>query len=272
MELVRSKDGTEIAYAIKGSGAPLLLVHGMLSEHSRWDALRPLLEDEYRVAAMDRRWRGGSGNVSEYSFARESEDIAAVVEALGDHVHVLAHSFGAMATLEASKITDKIASLMLYEPVLNQGPVDTSIAPVLAAIEAKALSGDQEGALRDFYRDFFRTPPEEVQKISADGYWEERKAVIHTCPREGLAGRIYRFDPQSVAHLTMPVLMLLGGASPPVFAQSADLVMRGYPNISSVVLPGQGHNAMVTAPEMLASEVKAFLAAQGAASAETAKI
>jgi pimeloyl-ACP methyl ester carboxylesterase len=259
MEFVTSRDGTSIAYAISGEGAPLLLVHGMLGEHRRWGEVTPALARTRKVAAMDRRGRGGSGDGAEYTLAREAEDIASVIDALGGKVDVLAHSFGAMASMEAAKLTGNVRSLLLYEPMLGTGPIDWSPRPELEAIERQALTGDREGALRAFYRDFFNTPTQAVDAIKVAGYWEERLAVIHTCPREGIASRRHRFDPASVAHIEVPVLLLLGGESPPVFVASAAIVRGAFANTETVILPGQGHYAMATAPDLLARETLAFL-------------
>jgi pimeloyl-ACP methyl ester carboxylesterase len=259
MKTVISRDGTSIAYAVSGEGTPLLLVHGMLGEHRRWGEVTPALSRTRKVAAMDRRWRGGSGDGPEYGLAREAEDIASVIDALGAKVDVLAHSFGAMASIEAVKLTGNVRSLLLYEPMLGTGPVDWSPRPQLEAIERQALAGDREGALRAFYRDFFDTPAEGVDAIKAAGYWEERLAVIHTCPREGIASRRHRFDPASVAHIKVPVLLLLGSESPPVFAASAEIVRAAFANSETAILPGQGHYAMATAPELLVREALTFL-------------
>jgi len=38
---VESRDRTEIGCFCSGEGPPLLLVHGLLGDHTRWDALRP---------------------------------------------------------------------------------------------------------------------------------------------------------------------------------------------------------------------------------------
>ncbi len=59
---VASRDGTGIAYYSSGEGPPLLLVHGVLSDHSRWAPLLPYLEPRLTVHTMDRRGRGASGD------------------------------------------------------------------------------------------------------------------------------------------------------------------------------------------------------------------
>jgi pimeloyl-ACP methyl ester carboxylesterase len=63
---VVSADGTEIACVTSGAGPPLILVHGMVSDHHRWSPLLPHLEPNVTVHAMDRRGRGLSGDAPDY--------------------------------------------------------------------------------------------------------------------------------------------------------------------------------------------------------------
>jgi len=101
-----SVDGTEIGYVLSGEGPPVLLVHGALSDRTRFEALRPHLEPHATVYAMDRRGRGLSGDGPDYDIERENEDVAAVVEAApraaGAPVAVYGHSGGASFALGAS--------------------------------------------------------------------------------------------------------------------------------------------------------------------------
>ena len=89
---VRSKDGTRIAFYCQGSGPALLLVHGGMGDHSRWEPVLPTFSARFRVCAMDRRGHGQSGDTQEYSLEREFEDVAAVADSLDQRVSVIGHS------------------------------------------------------------------------------------------------------------------------------------------------------------------------------------
>jgi pimeloyl-ACP methyl ester carboxylesterase len=115
MKIVASRDGTLIACEQGGRGPHLVLVHGTSSNSSRWEAVRPRLEEHFTVARMDRRGRGGSGDSTEYAIEREFEDVATVVNALDGPILLFGHSFGAVCALEAAMRTDKLAGLVLYE-------------------------------------------------------------------------------------------------------------------------------------------------------------
>jgi pimeloyl-ACP methyl ester carboxylesterase len=87
---VRSKDGTPIAYWRSGSGPALLLIHGATADHTTtWRFVLSELERHFTVHAMDRRGRGGSGDAPAYALEREAEDVAAILDAVGEPVSVL---------------------------------------------------------------------------------------------------------------------------------------------------------------------------------------
>ena len=116
---VTSKDGTPVAYWRSGEGPPLVLVHGTTADHSRWAPVLQAFERHFSVCAVDRRGRGGSGDSEEYALEREFEDVAAVVDSLGEPVNLLGHSYGAVCALEAALLTSNVRKLVLYEPGMN---------------------------------------------------------------------------------------------------------------------------------------------------------
>ena len=118
-ETVASKDGTPIAYWRSGEGPPLVLVHGTTADHSRWAPVLPAFEQHFSACAIDRRGRGGSGDSDEYAIEREFEDVAAVVDSLGEPAFLIGHSYGAVCALEAALLTRNVRKLVLYEPPID---------------------------------------------------------------------------------------------------------------------------------------------------------
>ena len=83
--------------------------------------------------------------------------------------------------------------------------------------------------------------------------------MVHTVPRELALDQAYTLRPERFAGLDVPILLLVGGDSPPIFRNAADLLVDTVPNVTVVELPGQQHIAMDTAPELFAGEVLDFL-------------
>src|SRR5262245_54898114 len=119
MLTITSVDNTAIAFARSGAGPPLVLVHGTTADHTRWKPLLPRLEADFTVYAVDRRGRGGSADALDYFIEREFDDIATVVDAIGEPVLLLGHSYGAICSLEASLRTRNVRKLVLYEPPIR---------------------------------------------------------------------------------------------------------------------------------------------------------
>jgi pimeloyl-ACP methyl ester carboxylesterase len=267
MEQATSPDGTRIAYRRSGSGRPLLLVHGSSADHRRWSPILPYLEGDFTVYAMDRRGRGMSGDAPDYHLRREAEDVTAVVEAAfkqtGEPVSVLGHSFGALCSLEAARLTDKVRRLSLYEPPLAAGlPVHASGLP--GRMQALIESGEPEAALELFIREEVKMPEHELAIYRQLPMWPERIKIVPTVLRELLAERAYRFDGARFAEIQVPTLLLLGGDSPPLFRQATEMLEAALPCSRVVVMPGQQHIAMDTNPDLFAREVRQFLRAEQA--------
>jgi pimeloyl-ACP methyl ester carboxylesterase len=255
--MIRSADGTGVAFWKGGIGPALLLVHGTLAEHTVWNRLLPYLKNHFTVSVIERRGRGESGESDnrDYALQREAEDVAAVVEAIGGSVDVLAHSYGSVVALEAARLTDRIGRLLLYEPRVVDGPVGKDAAPEIDEVEETLRKSNREAALRIFYRNIFRTPDHEVERLSGLPYWSERLAVIHTVPREIRAARAYRLDEQAFKSFDKPVVLLRGTLSPPVFKETQERLQAIFPIVEARVLDGQAHLIMLLAPEVLAAEV-----------------
>jgi pimeloyl-ACP methyl ester carboxylesterase len=265
MEHARSKDGTPIGYEKTGSGPPLVLVHGTGADHTRWNPLLARLGEHFTVYAMDRRGRGGSGDAPAYAIEREFEDVAAVIEAAGESVCVLGHSFGAVCSLEALRLTDRVKRAVLYEPPLLVGTVIVE-ASTVDKLESLLRQGDREGILETFYRDVVRMPPSELAMMKSLPAWQGRILSAHTIPREERLYVVgspeeYRFDGARFDSVRVPTRLLLGGDSPPFFKSSIEAVRAALSGSHIVVMPGQQHTAMNTAPDLFLREVITFLTA-----------
>lgn len=256
-----SKDGTRIAFWRSGQGPPLLLVHGATADHTTtWRFVRPQFEQHFTVYAMDRRGRGGSGDASSYDLQREAEDVAAVVDAIGEPVNVLGHSYGALCAIEAALLTPHVRTLILYEGVPRRG-AKISNPEVTQRMEAMLEAGDTEGVLIAMYRDLVEMPPHEIEMLrSQQDAWAVRLGNVPTLPRELKALEHYTFVPSRFKEVKAPTLLLVGEESPPHESEDAEAVAAALPNAHSRVLAGEQHAAMYTNPVIFVEEIMGFLA------------
>ena len=258
METITSTDGTMIAYQRSGTGPPLVLVHGTTADHTRWVPILPTLEQHFTVYALDRRGRGESGDAEQYAIEREFEDLVALVNSIEEPVFLLGHSYGALCSLEAARRTTHLKKLVLYEPPIPTG-IEIYQHEFVSRIQTLLDAGDREGAVTTFLRDVARVPPHEMEILRSAPSWQARVAAAHTILREMRGSNEYVFEPTHFTGLTTPTLLLLGGDSPAFLHAAIEAVHAALPDSQVVVMPGQQHTAMNTAPELFTREILQFL-------------
>lgn len=258
MHEVASKDGTRIGYTRSGHGPPLVLVHGISADAERWAPVMPALEAHYTVYAMDRRGRGMSGDHAEYTLHRELEDVAAVVDAIGEPTLLFGHSYGGLCALHALLLTENVAKLVVYEPY---APVvaATEVSAITLRYEATAASGDRDAVVSSFLREIVQLSEHEVRLMRAHPSWAARLAAAHTIPRELRAAEQFSFVPSRFANVHVPIGMLVGADSPAFLTDATARLHAALPTSEVVVLAGQRHAAMNTAPSLFVSQLRALL-------------
>jgi pimeloyl-ACP methyl ester carboxylesterase len=244
---VPSADGTPIAVFAGGEGPmpPLLLVHGTGSDHRTWRVVAPELARERRVFAMDRRGRGASGDGASYEIMRELEDLAAVAGAIGP-ILVVGHSLGGRIALAASARTSAIRAIVAYEsaPLPGDAPEGRQTDRLLTELEADLGRGDLDAVLARFMRDTVGMPPDELAAFRANPIWPARASTAPTIVREIRAAE---HDPaigfEALAATRVPVLQLVGGASPARFRDGAAALDARLGDGRLITIDGARHAA-----------------------------
>ncbi len=251
---VTSRDGTSIAFERSGSGPPLVLVHGSISDHTYWRAVIPALSARFTVYAMERRGRGESGDADLYRLDREAEDVAALVDSIAEPPVLLGHSYGALCSLEGALLTDRLRELVLYEP-----PIHSEGFPAPAALagrlDAALAAGDRDRAVETMMREVVGLSPAELSALRAGPSWPSLVGTAHTLSREVRAAERYRFDPSRFQRLTLPATLLAGEQSPGPLRAGGALAHRALLNSRVVTMPGVGHEAVETGPDVFAAAV-----------------
>jgi pimeloyl-ACP methyl ester carboxylesterase len=167
--------GIELHYVERGTGVPVVFVHGSLSDGGYWnDQLGPFAASGYHAIAYSRRYNPPNTNIAHpgYSAATDADDLAGLIEKLQlGKVHVIGHSYGAFTALFlAVKHPELVRTLVLAEPpavsLLTYLPADQSAVgrATLADIQERMVKpmktafqkGDRAaglGAFMDFVLD-----------------------------------------------------------------------------------------------------------------------
>lgn len=259
LDKVLSADGTPIAFEQVGSGPPLILVHGTGADHTRWAAVLPQLAQQFTVYPIDRRGHGSSGDTTPYSIEREYEDIAAVAAAIDRPVDIVGHSFGAACVLGAAPLIPNLRRLVLYEPPMLREPQTPQRAELLSRMDQALTEGNREAVVLILLAEMLKVPLPAVDRLRTMPAWAGSVAAAHTIPRELRCSDQYGANPAAIQSISVPTLFLLGSESPVSFHHTTEILQTWLPSSQVVLLHGQQHSAMLTAPDLFAQEILRFL-------------
>jgi pimeloyl-ACP methyl ester carboxylesterase len=259
MENILSATHTSIAYQKSGNGTPLVMVHGTNGSHAHWNLCLPKLNQHFTVYAMERRGRGQSGDTPDYSIEYEFEDVAALANSIDGPVDLFGHSFGAACVLGAAQKISRLRRMILYEPPMLQEQQSPQRAAMLDHMEQMLTDGEREKVVITLLRDMLNIPQAMIDRIQTLPNWADQVTAAHTIPRELRQSHCYAPNLADLERIKIPILFMLGEQSPAFFRQTTETLHAHLPNSQIVVLHGQQHSAMLTAPELFANEVIRFL-------------
>jgi pimeloyl-ACP methyl ester carboxylesterase len=239
-------DDISLHYEIDGSGPPLLLLAGMMSDSASWGPLVSLLTAHFTVIRPDNRTTGRTTPWdAEVSVMQMAQDALALMDDLGHaRFHVAGHSLGGLMTLEIAGLApERVATAGVLASGRIRSPRTAAVFDALLNIR-RAPEGE-EMWLRALYpwvfgQAFFKDPANVETAIAAARaypYAQTADAMAHQIT----AFRGYR--PQSALdQITAPTLILYAGQDvmvPPEMARPGFSVIR---NLTEVTVEDAGHS------------------------------
>lgn len=257
-----------------GDGGPLVLcLHGASANAREWSDLAPLLQDGFRVVAMDRPGHGHSPAVARQDTLQAQAAAAArVIESLGSGPAIIvAHSLGCATALRlALDRPDLVAGLVLAAPASHPypgkngwhtalaanpllGPLFTRfIIPVFAPIAAK-------GAVENTFAPA-SAPPGYAEKAGV-GLLFRGKTFRGNAREVAAAKREFEAQYWRYDEIAAPTVIVSTDhdrvVSPRIHARA---LKRTLPNATLTVAAGAGHMPHRVAPHILAEAVQAIAA------------
>jgi pimeloyl-ACP methyl ester carboxylesterase len=267
-------NGVTLHYFDRGTGTPVVFVHGGLMDYREWKPVAESLADAYRTITYSRRYNYPNDNPlasTDHSALVEAADLAGLIrtQRLGA-VHLVGVSYGAYtALLVALNQPDLVRSLVLVEPPLLHWLPDL---PGGQRLYDEFVGGTWEPAGRAFRRgdtteamritlDFFIGPgslatlPAELRSML---FANVREWQALTTSRDAFPA-ISRAE---VRRLDRPVLMISGGRSYPMLRAIDAELERQLPRVRRTVIPDGTHDVCTEQPTVCAREIRSFLASQ----------
>lgn len=262
-ETVTSADGTTLAAERAGEGPPVILIGGAFNDRSTVAGLAAVLSADFTAVTYDRRGRGDSGDTDSYTAEREIEDLAAVISYAGGPARVFGHSSGAVLALEAAARGLPITKVAAYEPTyVIEGTRPRPGDDLADRIRARLDKGDRDGAVALFQAEAVCLPGEVIDGMRGSPMWGWFTGLAHTLPYDViLCGPGMRLPAGRLAGITVPVLAIGGGASPPWLPAAARAAADAVPGGRYVTLDGQDHGVLQQ-PEALRPLLTSYFSAR----------
>ena len=248
-------NGIQIAYTRKGTGKPLVLVHGYPLDHTIWDEVRPLLESDFDLILPDLRGFGESDVVeTQYKMVDMAADIAGLLDELGiEKTAIAGHSMGGYVALAfANAYPKRMAGLGL---VASQAPADPperkqgryEAAEEIMKTGVQPVADGMSGKL---------TPDERVQAYV--------RGLIAKQHPAGLAGALKAMaerddSTSSLSSFQYPVVVIHGEADELIPVQRAQEVKSAISQATLMELSGVGHMPMMEDSQATITTLKKLL-------------
>jgi pimeloyl-ACP methyl ester carboxylesterase len=247
MKTVTSKDGTRIAFDQSGQGPVVIFVDGAL-QYRAFDQgmaqLADLLASHFTVIHFDRRGRGDSTDTQPYALEREIEDIEAIIEEVGGSASLYGISSGAALAMEAAiQLIGKVKKLAMYEAPYNDDPAAQQIWREYTKQLAELLAAGRDSDAVGHFMMLVGATPEQVDEIRQTPMWPLWEAVAPTLAYDHIAviGEDGTVPVQQAARVSVPTLVMDGGASFPFMQTTAIALANAIPNAQHRTLEGQTH-------------------------------
>jgi len=252
--------GLDIAFERRGTGAPLVLLHGFVGHSREWRRQIDDLSDEFTVVAWDAPGAGRSSDPPvSFRLADYADCLAAFIDALGlARPHVAGLSFGGALALELYRRHPTIpTSLVLASAYAGwAGSLPDEVIEQRLQQTLRAADAPPDERTRSMIPTMFSSSPP-AGPVEA---FSEIMLGIHPAGLRAMARSLAEADLRDVLpDITVPTLLLYGDADQRSSLAVAEELHRGIPASRLVVMAGVGHMSSIEAPERFNSEVRSFL-------------
>lgn len=249
-------------YEVDGSGPPLLMLAGMLSDSASWGALAPLLSDHFTLIRPDNRSTGRTTPWdAETSVAQMARDALALTDHLGHETfHVVGHSMGGLMAMELFGLApERIQALSILASAPVRAPRTMAVFDALLAVR-HAPEGEQLW-LRALYPWIF-APGFFTDPANTDIALSAALAYPHAQSAEAMAHQLEAlrsFRPTvRPSDLTCPTQVLHGAEDLLIPRAAAEEAFAQIPNVVQATLPHAGHSIHWDAAPAVAQYLRQF--------------
>ena len=256
-----------LTFLERGSGTPLILVHGSVADYRVWSTVVEPLASRYRVIAPNLRhyypepWKGEGGN---FSAEQHGHDLGQFAKALNlGKAHWLGWSRGGLVMVEVAKRYPEVVRSLIFEDGAINIPVNENEKTREVVTFTRRVLQTLQNNIRG--GDLLRAAEELCDTLNGKGYWSR----LPTATRDMILQNIYT----ALGDIKRPVttreeVSWLGGTctaahrelSPKHYAFYYDEMRKCRDFRETVVIPNAAHAIHADNPDRFLSAVLDFLA------------
>ncbi|MBV8768230.1 MAG: alpha/beta hydrolase [Hyphomicrobiales bacterium] len=257
-------NGIQLAYEIRGSGPPLVLVMGYRLNSRAWPSeFITALARRFTLVLFDNRGTGMSDKpTSGYALANIAKDVCGLLDFLNvPRAHVLGYSMGGAVAQElACRYPERVHKLVLCATLCGgprtvyAGPAVTSVMRSLVGLSAHEAA--ERIATVTYAPAYLAQNRERVDEQMLREIAEP--TPLHAADLQFQA--FVDFDSsRALPDLRAPTLVLTGDQDRLIPPGNAKILAKLIPDSRLVILPGLAHRALWEATEECASLIEDFL-------------
>lgn len=252
------RQGCSVSYAVRGSGSPVVLIHGLGSSGKDFAPSAAFLAHRFLVVTPDLRGHGRSSTpLSPYTMKDLAADVGAVIEhAACGPCHVVGLSLGGMV---AFQLALDFRGLVQSLSIVNSGPEVVPrtfrdfwrIRTRLFGAQVLPMRTLGKGISKNL---FPRADQEELRRLFVDGFSRNDRRAYNSA----LSAIVGWSVTDRIAHIRVPTLVLSGDRD----YTSVDVKRRYAAKIPGAVvrvIQDSGHATPVDQPDRFNATVLEFL-------------
>lgn len=251
----------QLNYKTYGSGAPLIILHGLFGSLDNWHSIAKQLSDAYQVYLVDLRNHGKSPHVQTMTYGEMAEDLTEFMDQQGlTATNIAGHSMGGKAAMQLALTKPYRVSRLIS---IDMTPFEVKggheqIIRALKAFDPSALAKRKEAdqALSQYIEQFSirQFLLKNLEHRKAGGYqWKMNLPVLDSCYHEILKSvsleRVYNG----------PTLFIKGEQSDYLNSRELKHYKQLFPKARLTTISGVGHWVHAEAPNDFTEVITQFL-------------